>query len=216
MFGCIFRVIAETVLRTTFSSMASCKDQDSAVVHAISSLTNNAMHLSMVPVLQERFIQRAIQYEPLLGLATLGITMKVPVVSMKSIMQLMNGRSVSNKEDLKAMRKFVQDSLDSNSMVQYLGMDGYDAPAGGALPGYVTCRYTHTHTFTKHEITDVSHFPCLGFVQFNCSLTVGFVSHLAQVSARVVFFQPTTGWSSRGRGWRDWWRRRSRSRCLKL
>ena len=120
--------------------MSACKDQDSAVVHAITSLTYNAMHLSMVPVLQERFIQRAIQYEPLLGLATLGMTLKVPVVSMRSIMQLMNGRAISNKDDLKAMRKFVQDALDSNSMVQYIGMDAYDGPKDGALPGYVTCK----------------------------------------------------------------------------
>jgi hypothetical protein len=82
------RMVAETVLRGTFMSMAVCEKLDTAIVHAINSLTYNALHLSLVPVLQERVIQRLIQYEPLLGMATLGICMDAPVVSMQSIMQV--------------------------------------------------------------------------------------------------------------------------------
>lgn len=37
------------------------------------------------------------------------------------------------------MRRFVQESIEANNQVQYLGMDGYGMPADGALPGYVTC-----------------------------------------------------------------------------
>ena len=133
-------MVAETVLRTTFMSMAVSKNQDAAVVHAVNTLTYNSLHLSLIPVIQERLILRLLRYEPLLGMATLGISMQVPVVSMKSIMQLMNGCAVTNQQDLLAMRKFVQDALDDNNMVQYLGMDGYNMPAGGPLPGYVTCR----------------------------------------------------------------------------
>jgi hypothetical protein len=81
-------MVAETVLRGTFMSMAVCNKLDTAIVHAINSLTYNAVHLSLLPVLQERLIQRLIQYEPLLGMATLGICMDVPVVSMQSIMQV--------------------------------------------------------------------------------------------------------------------------------
>ena len=136
----ILRMVAETVLRATFMSMAVCKNQDAAVVHAINTLTYNALHLSLVPVLQERLIQRFLRFEPLLGLATLGISMKVPVVSIRSIMQLMNGRAVTDQRDLLAMRKFVQDALNDNNAIQYLGMDGYNMPADSPLPGYVTCR----------------------------------------------------------------------------
>lgn len=133
-------MVAETVLRTTFMSMAVCKNQDAAVVHAINTLAYNALHLSLVPVLQERVIQRFLSYEPLLGIATLGISLKVPVVSMRSIMQLMNGCAVTCEKDLVAMRTFVQRALDDNNMVQYLGMDGYNMPSDSPLPGYVTCR----------------------------------------------------------------------------
>lgn len=85
---CNGRMVAETVLRTAMMCMAESEDQDVAVASAIHTLHCNAMHLSLLPVLVERFIHRTIMYEPLLGMATLGITMNVPVVSMKSIMQV--------------------------------------------------------------------------------------------------------------------------------
>jgi hypothetical protein len=135
-------MVAETVLRTTFACMATCRNQDEAIVRAINMLMYNALHISLLPVLQERFIKRVLQFEPLLGMAVLGITMKVPVVSMQSIMQLMNGVQVTNQTDLMAMRRFLQDSIAGNNMVQYMGMDGY-ASSGtddDCLPGYVTCR----------------------------------------------------------------------------
>lgn len=34
------------------------------------------------------FVQRMVQYEPLLGMATLGLLLKVPVVSMRSILEV--------------------------------------------------------------------------------------------------------------------------------
>lgn len=155
------RMVAETVHRATFMSMATCKDLDDAVTHAIGMLTYNAMHLSLLPVLVERLVQRIIQYEPLLGMATLGIYLGAPVVSMRSIMQLMNGQPVTNEEEREAMRKFVEDSITSNNAIQYIGMDalqtssssaqdGSGGSGGGggdntadrqALPGYVTCNF---------------------------------------------------------------------------
>ena len=140
-FACIVcRMVAETVLRTTFMSMSTCDSLESAITHAIFSLTFNSIHLSMLPVLIERYIQRIIQYEPLLGMVTLGICLKVPVVSMKSILQLMNGERVTNEEDRLAMYNFVKGSINSNNMLLYVGMDGYSNQGGVAcMPGYVTC-----------------------------------------------------------------------------
>jgi len=79
------RMVAETVLRTTFMSMSVCKNQDAAVVHAINTLNYNALHLSLIPVLQERLIQRLLRYDVLLGMATLGISMQVHVLFLKSV-----------------------------------------------------------------------------------------------------------------------------------
>jgi hypothetical protein len=53
--------------------------------------------------------------------------------------QLLNGRKVSCPKDREAMRDFVERAIESNSMVQYLGMDGY-GNMEGRLPGYVTCK----------------------------------------------------------------------------
>ena len=49
-------MVGETVLRTTFMSMAMCRDLDAAMLHAINSITFNAMHLSLLPVLMERCV----------------------------------------------------------------------------------------------------------------------------------------------------------------
>ena len=46
------RMVGETVLRTTFMSMAVCNSLDAAFIHAVNSLTYNAIHLSLVPVIQ--------------------------------------------------------------------------------------------------------------------------------------------------------------------
>lgn len=51
------RMVAETVLRAVFSSMMIHDDLDAAMMHAMQSLTYNAIDLSLIPVLHERFIQ---------------------------------------------------------------------------------------------------------------------------------------------------------------
>lgn len=85
-------------------------------------------------ILARRYIERLIQYEPLIGMASLIIAMDVPVVSMHSIMELMNGQSVTNEGDRESMRKFVQDSIDKKNVVRYLGMDWY-SNIEGTMPG---------------------------------------------------------------------------------
>ncbi len=46
---------------------------------------------------------------------------------------------MEDEDDREAMRKFVQNAVDNNDALQYLGMDAYSNP-DGKLPGYVTCR----------------------------------------------------------------------------
>lgn len=136
------RMVAETVLRSTFASMMIHDDLDDAMVHVMHSITHNAVDLSLLPVLHERFIQRMIRYEPLLGMATLGLMLRVPVVSTTSILQLMNGCPISDKEDEMAMRKYILSCIegrDGLQMVRYVGVDEFSNHMGGRFPGYVTC-----------------------------------------------------------------------------
>jgi hypothetical protein len=62
-----------------------------------------------------------------------------PCIEKLHALQLLNGENVTDDEDREAMRKFVQDAVDGNNVLQYLGMDAYSNP-NGRLPGYVTCR----------------------------------------------------------------------------
>ncbi len=135
------RMVAETVLRTTFSSMMVHEDLDAAMMQAMQSLTYNALNMSLLPVLHERFIQRVIQYEPLLGMSTLGLMLKVPVVSVKSVLELMNGKPVTDQDDAHAMRQYVLHCIEGRNsllMLPYVGMDEYSNP-DGKLQGYVSC-----------------------------------------------------------------------------
>lgn len=67
-------------------------------------------------------------------MASLIICLDVPVVSMHSVMQLLNGQTVTNPKDREGMRKFMQDAVDNRNVVRYLGMDGY-SNTEGVLPG---------------------------------------------------------------------------------
>lgn len=136
------RMVAETVLRATFSSMMVHDDLDDAMIYAMQSVTHNAVDLSLLPVLHERFLQRMIRYELLLGMSTLCLMLRVPVVSMTSILQLMNGCAVSDPQDAEAMRQFLLQCVeqqDGLQMVKYLGLDEFSNHMGGRFPGYITC-----------------------------------------------------------------------------
>lgn len=50
-------------------------------------------------------VQRIVQYEPLLGMATLGLMLKVPVVSVRSILEVMNGRTVTDRDDAQVKKQ---------------------------------------------------------------------------------------------------------------
>ena len=145
------RMIAETVLRATFNSMMIHDDLDSAIMYAIQSITYNALDLTLLPVLYERYIQRILQFEPLLGVATLGLLIGIPVVSVKSMLQLMDGKPVTDQDDAIVIKQFILRCLDNNNdsnndasssssvqMLPYMGTDEYCNPTG-KLPGYVTC-----------------------------------------------------------------------------
>lgn len=111
-------MVAETVLRSTFDSILHHEDLDQAVMHTIHSVTNNAMDLTLLPVLHERFIQRIVSYEPLLGMATLGLILRVPVVSMTSVLQLLDGQEVTDKSDEKAMRNYLLQCIEGYNGLQ--------------------------------------------------------------------------------------------------
>lgn len=112
------RMVAETVLRATFDSMLHHDDLDEAMIYTMHAITNNAMDLTLLPVLHERFIQRILSYEPLLGMATLALMLRVPVVSMTSALQLLNGQEISDKDDETALRNYLLRCLEGHDGLQ--------------------------------------------------------------------------------------------------
>jgi hypothetical protein len=80
-------------------NMARRDTTTEAVFDTTRSLSYEAIHLGMMPVVHERLLARLIQFEPLLGMATLGLTLNVPVVPMHSLLQFFDGRRVECHDD---------------------------------------------------------------------------------------------------------------------
>lgn len=100
------RCIADTTLKKTFMGMVRNDTASKAVFDATRSLSYEAIHLSMLPVLHERLVSRLIQFEPLLGLATIGLCLNVPVVPIESLLQFFDGQRVESIEDFELIKKF--------------------------------------------------------------------------------------------------------------
>ena len=170
------RMVAETVLRSTFDSMLHLADEDEdqddsdedglerAMAYTIHSITNNAMDLTLLPVLHERFIQRIVSYEPLLGMATLGLILQMPVVSMTSVLQLLDGQTVTDKDDETAMRNYLVQCLegqDGLQMCPYMGVDEFSNPSG-KLPGTLLCHTSRAVTLFAQTARPATLLSCAG------------------------------------------------------
>jgi hypothetical protein len=99
-------MVADTVYKTTFANMLSSNKVYDAVFDTTRALCNNALDISLLPCLHDRLIQRLIQYEPLLAMATVGLALDVPVVSMLSIKQFLDGQQIDDRGEYELLRKF--------------------------------------------------------------------------------------------------------------
>ena len=100
------RCVADTVYKTTYLDMLSSNHVHDAVFDTMRHLCYNALDLSLLPHLHDRLIQRLVQFEPILALATIGLCIDVPVVSMLSIKQFLDGQTVDDREEYDQLRNF--------------------------------------------------------------------------------------------------------------
>lgn len=82
---------------------------------------------------------RMIRYEPLLGMATIGLTLDVPVVSLESLLQFFDGKQIKNQEDKELLKRFCQSCYERHMFVNKGGVDGgdYGMPNSDPIP-YIT------------------------------------------------------------------------------
>lgn len=100
------RCVADTVYKSTFLNMTSSKNVHDAVYNTMRSLCYNALDISLLPSLHDRFLQRVVQFEPILAMATIGLCINVPVVSMLSIKQFLDGQHIDDRKDYNLLRNF--------------------------------------------------------------------------------------------------------------
>jgi hypothetical protein len=121
-------MIADTVTKTTMQSMLQCDHTSEAVVQSIQRLSYNALHLSLLPVVHERLIARLIQYEPLLAMTTIGLTLDIPVLSLETLLLFFDGRPIVNRSEYTILKDFVTKCWMGNMFVNRGCVDGYANP----------------------------------------------------------------------------------------
>lgn len=87
----------------------------------------------MMPVVHERLLARLIQFEPLLGMATIGLALDVPVVPMHSLLQFFDGRRVECIEDWQLISNFYK-TCANRGMFLSLSSVTSNMPGGASSP----------------------------------------------------------------------------------
>jgi hypothetical protein len=86
--------------------MLSSNHVHDAVFDTMRHLCYNALDISLLPSLHDRLIQRLVQFEPLLALATISLCINVPVISILSIRHFLDGQTVDDREEYDQLRNF--------------------------------------------------------------------------------------------------------------
>jgi hypothetical protein len=120
-------------------SMLQCNTTPSAIFHAIQRLSYNALHLSLLPVVHERLLARSIQYEPLLAMATVGLTLDIPVISLDTLLLFFDGLPIVNREEFTVLKDFCSKCWQGNMFVNRGCVDGGDYGVAKSSPvPYIT------------------------------------------------------------------------------
>lgn len=133
------RCVADTVLKTSFMCMRVSDTIDAAVHDATRVLSCNAVDVAMLPSLHERFLTRMIQYEPLLGMVVLGLALEVPVVSLESMLQFLDGKQIRDQDDFDLLQRFCERCKEKHMFLSLSTVrDGIPGSHRGDLSPYIT------------------------------------------------------------------------------
>ena len=116
------RCAADTVYKTTFAKLMSSENSYEAVYETMRSLCYNALDISLLPSVHDRVLQRIVQFEPLLAMATVGLCMDVPVVSLLSIKQLFDGQYIDDREEYTLLRSFALSCWDKKMFMNKVNL----------------------------------------------------------------------------------------------
>lgn len=124
--------VADTIHKTVFAEMLepTCNSLETACYEASRTVMFNPLPMCQTPVVLERFYLRMLPYRAFLGMVTIGIELRVPTVSVTSILELLDGRAVQDSGDLTAIKTFVQYCWDEKMFINAGCLGG-----GGGVPG---------------------------------------------------------------------------------
>lgn len=123
------RMVARTILIKTHQCLSHGQGLEDAQVKAVQSLNVDGMHLCLTVPLCHQLVQRLVKIGPLLCLSTIMPYLRLPVVSLRSVLQLLDGQRISDPKDYTMVRDFVSRALDSGSFLPFR-----ETPDGRSVP----------------------------------------------------------------------------------
>lgn len=123
------RMVARTILIKTHQCLCHGDSLEDAQLKTVQSLNVNGMHLCLVAPLCHQLVQRLVKIGPLLCLSTFMPYLRLPVVSLRSILQILDGQRISDPKDYVMVRDFINRSLDSGSFLPFR-----ETPDGRSVP----------------------------------------------------------------------------------
>lgn len=127
------RHVAKATLEETIRCMFEQGSEGTlfdAAVETAKRLTFNALDLSLIPALFDRFLQRLIKFEPILAICTVGLALEIPVLSLQSVILFLRGRANEMDEDDRSVLTSFCEKCWRNSMFMNESTFGGDACHG--------------------------------------------------------------------------------------
>lgn len=87
------RFVSHNIQKRIFGAMLESETLEDAKVLAMQRVQNDALHLSTLPAMFEKFLRRIVRFDIFLAMSVIGICLDVPVLPLSSILQFLDGRA---------------------------------------------------------------------------------------------------------------------------
>ena len=127
--------VSHTVLKKVYHMMRVKKSMETARLAAVQSLSFNGLHLSQIAPMLHDFVVRITPYPVLIVLTTMINTVPIPILSLVSILELLHGRDISDAEQARMLKDFLENAVDKNMFLpKHPTMDGRALAASNITP----------------------------------------------------------------------------------
>lgn len=153
------RMVGHTVMRKTHQMMCNSNTPEEAQLKVVQSVCQSGLHMSLVPPLLEQLLSRVVSYAPLIILSIIMPYLNIPVVSLRSVLELFNGSTVSNLREAETIKHFLISTLDNRNFMPMTETSDGGSSNNNVSP-YITSKLTWSVgavVLSGTDVTDLRH-----------------------------------------------------------